>query len=563
LTPRAGLCESSQAVLPHSGLSAPAARLSIDIRRFPWIRRLAADYAFDFGRVADFYAGDPADPSAWGDAIARTQRYPRQRDAIADVLLAQQRRRGAPPESIAAAHQLRNDRTVAILTGQQAGLFGGPLFTLLKAMTALRLAERLKTEHGVAAVPIFWIDAEDHDWDEVKSCGILDADLTFRSIALGNPAGAHELPVARVCLDASAAAACAELEATLQATEFTPELLNDLRKAYHNGAGMADAFAQFVESVLGPRGLVMYDSSDPAAKPLVAGLFAREIEHAGETSRLATEAGAALQARSYHAQATPHEGSVALFQLNGGRQAIRVEDGTFIVGEHRESKDALLDRVRQSPQQFSPNVLLRPLVQDTLFPTVCYVAGPNELAYLAQLSRVYRAFEIPMPLMYQRASATLLDSNAVRFLSRHDFPLEALRAQDEAALNALLESQLPPSVEASLQDALRVITERMDVLATEVPQIDPTLEGATRSTLTRMHDDLKKLHAKIIQAAKRKDETLRRQFKHAQAQAFPGGHPQEREIGFVYFLNKYGPSLVDRLGDELPLEMGTHWVLTV
>jgi uncharacterized protein YllA (UPF0747 family) len=249
--------------------------------------------------------------------------------------------------------------------------------------------------------------------------------------------------------------------------------------------------------------------------------------------------------------------------LNGGRQAIRVEDGSFIVGDRRESKAELLDRIRRSPQHFSPNVLLRPLVQDALFPTVCYVAGPSELAYLAQLRHVYTSFGIPMPLMHQRATATLLDSNAIRFLSRHDFPLEALRAQDEAALNALLESQLPPTVEASLQDAVRAMTERMDVLATEVPQIDPTLEGATRSTLTRMQDDLKKLHAKIIQAAKRKDETLRRQFKHARAQAFPGGHPQEREIGFVYFLNKYGPSLVDRLGDELPLEMGTHWVLAV
>jgi bacillithiol synthase len=550
-------------VLPHSGLSVPAARLPIDIRRFPWIRRLAADYAFDFAAVADFYAGDPSDPAAWRDAIARTQRHPRQRAAIADVLLAQQRRRGAPPESIAAAQQLRDDRTVAILTGQQAGLFGGPLFTLLKAMTAIRLAERLKAEHGVAAVPIFWIDAEDHDWDEVKSCGVLDADLAFRSIAVGNPPGAHDMPVARVCLDGSVATACEQLEATLQATEFTPDLLKDLRRAYHNGAGMADAFGQFVESVLGPRGLVMYDASDPATKPMVAELFAREVEHAGETSRLASEAGAALQARGYHAQATAHEGSVALFELNGGRQAIRVEDGTFIVGDERQSKAELLGRIRQLPQHFSPNVLLRPLVQDTLFPTVCYVAGPSELAYLGQLRGVYAAFGIPMPLIHQRATATLLDSNAIRFLSRHDFPLEALRAQDEAALNTLLESQLPPTVEASLQDALRAITDRMDVLAKEVPQIDTTLEGATRSTLTRMQDDLKKLHAKIIQAAKRKDETLRRQFKHAQAQAFPAGHPQEREIGFVYFLNKYGPSLVDRLADELPLEMGTHWVLTV
>src|SRR5215470_1497061 len=122
-----------------------------------------------------------------------------------------------------------------------------------------------------------------------------------------------------------------------------------------------------------------------------------------------------------------------------------------------------------------------------------------------------------MQLMHERATATLLDSNAIRCLSRYDFPLETLRVHDEAALNALLESQLPPTVEASLQDALRAITERMDAVAREVPQIDTTLEGATHSTLARMQDDLKKLHAKLIQAAKRKDETLRRQFKHARA----------------------------------------------
>jgi uncharacterized protein YllA (UPF0747 family) len=118
-------------------------------------------------------------------------------------------------------------------------------------------------------------------------------------------------------------------------------------------------------------------------------------------------------------------------------------------------------------------------------------------------------------------------------------------------------------VEAPIDDALRLLADRMEAVARAVPQIDPTLEKAARSTLTRMEEELKKLHGKIIQAAKRQDETLRRQFKHAQAQAFPGGHPQEREVGFVYFLNKHGAALVERLGDELPLDMGTHWVITI
>jgi bacillithiol biosynthesis cysteine-adding enzyme BshC len=544
-------------------LSATSARLPVDIRRFPWINRLAADYAFNFGRLADAYAGNPAEPAAWADAIARSQQFGRQRDAVADLLAAQQQRRGAPAEAVAAAARLRDPRAVAIVTGQQAGLFGGPLFTLLKAITAIRLAERVWAEHRVPAVPVFWIDAEDHDWDEVKWCGLPDAELHLRTVSVRNPEGANQRAVARIQLDESVDVAIADLEAALPRTEFTPELVERIRRAYRPGTGMADAFGTWLESILGPKGLVVFDASDPAAKPLVADLFVQEIEHAGRTSALAAAAGAALASRGYHVQVTPHEGQPALFHLDGGREPIRGQDGRFSVGDRTYSREALLEAVRRAPHEFSPNVLLRPLVQDTLFPTICYIAGPSELAYLGQLRGVYAAFGIPMPLMQQRATATLVDSNTMRFLTRHDLPLHVLRAQDEAALNLLLEAQLPVSVEGSLEEAERAIGERMDALAQAVPQIDATLEGATRSTLGRMQDDLKKLHNKIIQAAKRKDETLRRQFQHAQAQAFPDGHPQERTVGFVYFLNKYGSVLVDRLGDELTLDMGTHWVITI
>jgi len=538
-------------VLPQSGVSATTARLPIDIRRFPWIRRLAADYAFDFARLSAFFAGNPAERPAWSDAIARAQRHPRDRAAVADLLEAQQRRRGAPPEAIAAAAELRDPQCVAIVTGQQAGLFGGPLFTLLKAITAMRLADRVRAEHGVPAVAVFWIDAEDHDWDEVKACRVLDAELHLRSIEAGNPTGANERPVSQVTLDDSIARALDAIEGALQTTGFTPDVVDRLRQAYRPGHGMADAFGALLESVLGPRGLILYDAADPAAKPLVAHVFAREVERPGETARLAAEAGEALASQGYHAQVTPHGGSVSLFHLNSTREPVRAPDA------------ALLEEVRRHPERFSPNVLLRPLVQDAIFPTVCYVAGPNELAYLAQLRRVYEAFGIPMPLMQQRASATIVDSNAMRFLSRHEVALESLRADDEAVLNELLEAQLPGHVEAALEDAALSADARMTELAAHVTEIDPTLEGAVRSTLSRMQDDLKKLHGKIIQAAKRKDETLRRQFHHARAQAFPGGHPQERQVGFVYFLNKYGPGLVDRLHDELPVEMGTHWVVTI
>ena len=463
----------------HTGLTArsPTAgqgdatasgRIPVDIRRFPWIRRLASDYAFDYARLADFFAGDPRDPAAWRDAIARASRHHRQRDAVVQVLQAQQQRRGAPPIAQATAAVLGDPASVAVVTGQQAGLFGGPLFTLLKALTALQLAERVRAEHNVPAVAVFWVDAEDHDWDEVKSCGVMDTENAPRSVALGDLPGAHAGPVARVQLNESINTAIAELQAALPATEFTPALLDDLRRCYEPGTGMADAFARWLERVLGPRGLVVFDASDPAAKPLAAEVFTHEIERAGETSRLASEAGAALAARGYHAQVTPNESSLSLFHMNAGREPIKITPDGFQVGDATQSKAALLDRAQTNPAEFSPNVLLRPIVQDTIFPTVCYVAGPSELAYLGQLRRVYESFDVPMPLIQQRATATIVDSNAMRFFSKHDVQLETLRAQDEAALNELLIAQLPASVEVAIQVAGDTIEQCMDALAREV-----------------------------------------------------------------------------------------------
>jgi len=349
----------------------------------------------------------------------------------------------------------------------------------------------------------------------------------------------------------------------LPATEFRSPLVAQLRAIYAPGVGMAEAFGRWLEHVLGHRGLIVFDSSDPASKPLASGIFARELSMPGQTAKLAALAGSDLTARGYHAQVHAQDDSLALFHLDGGRRAIRQQDGAFIVGEQRYPVGTLLQQAAERPAGFSPNVLLRPVVQDTLFPTICYVAGPNELAYLGQLRGVYDHFGVPMPLMYPRATATLLDSAAVRFLTKYKLPIEALQAQDEAALNELLKAQIPPIVEDSFADASRAIAEQMTRLVQTVPALDPTLEGAAKSTLGRMQHDLQTLHGKVIQAAKRRDETLRRQFMHARALAFPDGHAQERTIGFVSFLNQYGPALVERLDEELPLDMGRHWIVTI
>jgi bacillithiol biosynthesis cysteine-adding enzyme BshC len=428
----------------------------------------------------------------------------------------------------------------------------------------MKLAAQVSAEHRVPVVPVFWIDAEDHDWPEVSGCTVLDTELAATTVQLADLPGAGHQPIARLSLTEVIQPAIEHLSTALPDTEFKADVLDAIRAAYTPGRGMASAFGVLLERVLGPHGLVVYDSSDPAAKPLARDVFVRELQNPGRTARIAAKAGEALVAKGYHAQAMLAEGAVSLFHLNAERAAVHVEGDTARIGDDtRLPLATLVEEAQSAPHHFSPNVLLRPLVQDTVFPTICYVAGPNELAYLGQLKDVYAEFGVPMPLMYQRATATLADSATQRFLTKYNVPLTALRAQDESALNHLLESQLPPTVEHALTAVGSLLDERMAAVAAAVPQIDPTLEGAVKSTLGKLQHEVQSLHNKVIQAAKRRDDTLRRQFQRAQALTFPQGHPQEREVGFVWFVNRYGPALVDRLMDELPLAMGHHWVLTI
>jgi bacillithiol synthase len=554
---------------PAPSPSGPPAS-GVELAHLPWARPFNLDVANAFDKVAYAFAGDPAQPSAWRDAIARVTAQTRDRAAITAALAVQQSARQTPEAARANAARLADARTVVVATGQQAGSFGGPIFTLLKALTAIKLARAVEATHGVPAVPVFWVDAEDHDWDEVAGCTVLDSELTPTRVSVGSCPRPGSCPISAVSLPSgSTATALAALREALPPTEFTAALLDTLTRHYADGVTLARAFAGLMDDLLGPLGLVVYDASDPATKPLVASLFARELSLPGETSRLASAAGAALEARGYKAQVTPGPEATALFALGDTREPIRrTEAGDYTIGDRHVSRADLVADATAHPERFSPNVLLRPLVQDTLFPTIAYVGGPSEVAYFAQLKDVYAHFDLPMPLIVPRATATFVDGAGLRFLQKAGVELGALQARDDAALNRLLEQTLPRAVEDALQAARADVEARMATVIAAVPAVDATLEGTAKSTLGKMTHELGTLHQKVVQAAKRRDDTLRRQFERTRGLAFPGGEPQERAIGVVWLLNRVGPALVEILDRELPVDLAhpvptQHWVLTL
>lgn len=537
-------------------------RESIPFRRLPWIRPLVDAAAHDHASVASFFHGNPASADAWRATIARVQRQPRDRHAVASLLVTQLTGRGAPQAAIDAAATLASDTTVAVVTGQQAGLLGGPLYTLLKAVSAIQLARAAQAAHGVPVVPVFWVDADDHDWTEIRSVHILDRDFSLATVTADDLDGAGRRPVGALAFDASIDRVVDDVAAKLAPTEFSADVVAALRRHYRPGANPAAACAGWLDTLLGGEGLVVFEASDPAAKRLAARVFQHEVAHPCDTARLARERGARMAEAGHAAQIVPADDVVCLFRIDAnGRTPIRARGAGFVVGDAEVTAEALAAEAAAHPERFSPNVLLRPLVQDTIFPTVCYVAGPSELAYHAQLGDVYAALGIEAPLLASRASATLVDSAAVRFFERYDLPLEALQGQDESALNGLLERQFPASVDAAFTEVERQITTSGEQLAAAATLVDPTLAGAVDTTLARMRDTVKTLQNKIVQASKKKDDTLRRQFIRTRALTFPAGQPQERLLNVTFFVNRYGLDLGARLIDLLPVEADHHYVV--
>ena len=359
---------------------------------------------------------------------------------------------------------------------------------------------RSRPSIGVPAVPIFWIEPRTTTGTRSQACGVLDADLTWRARA-GRPAG-------RACDRRGAGApgrltrgASPSSTTLLPQTEFTPALLELCAQAYQPGAGMADAFGRWLESTCSAARAWWCSTARPGGQAARSPIFARELAHPVTTRDWRTAAGAALEARGYHAQVTPQDEAVALFHSTAAARRSG-SAGRLHRRRRAETARSLLARGAPASRAVQPERAAASARAGHVFPTVCYVAGPERARLPRSAERRVR-FGVPMPLIQQRATATILDSNAMRFLTRHELPFESLRAQDEAALNQLLEAQLPPPSRRRSRTRRDASTNGW-AAGQAVAQVDPTLEGAARSTLARMQDDLKKLHAKVIQAAKRR-----------------------------------------------------------
>ncbi len=523
--------------------------MRLDIRQLPGTSSLVRDYVHDFSRVTPFFAGNPQAPGAYLEQSERRDAHSYRRSELRDVLLAQNARWNAPPIVRQRLEELGGPRAVAVVTGQQTGLFGGPLFTLYKALTAVALATRLRTELGRPVIPVFWMASEDHDVAEADHIHLLDRAgtlITLRHTSWASPAG---FMPANLRLGPAILNTLERVWDLLPSTEFVPVLREALGQAFAPERTLGEAFAHWMVHLLGESGLVLADGADPALKRLAARILRQEVDEAPRSSQCVLATSESLRALGYPVQIEARADGVNCFLLQDGRRGLAKDGESFRLRDSRQTIPAadLRRLVQEEPERLSPNVVLRPIVQDAIFPTIAYVAGPGELVYFAQLRPVYQAFDVPMPLIVPRASLTLVEPRVAQLLERFRLNLSDLTQEPEQLASRVLRAQLPSDFEATLTKAREGVDEIFRSVSEAIAAVDPTLRATVGQTSGHIQGHLGQLERKAVQALKRREAETRQQVQRVREALMPGGKPQERVFPVLPFLARYGPRLLEAI----------------
>lgn len=529
--------------------------------------RLFVDYVTDYQKVRQFYNGNPQDPDDWRRLLRQVSERAIDRSVISQILTRQNRDFHCGVRSLANIDLLRDDNCVGVVTGQQVGLLTGPLYTIYKAITAVKLADKLAKEFpDFKFVPIFWLAGEDHDFEEVSSISLFNSAgelvrfeyKTERGESEGNYGAVGEIELGDSIHELFQA-----VEQALTPTEFKAKVLELFKTAYQRGMTFNKAFVHLMNVLFEDSGLIFLNSNDAEFKRLLLPIFRRELADTPRSCQLVIEQSAILE-RQYHAQVKPRSINLFLFHDKGRYPIEPHPDGYFLKGTRQHfSKDELDALLTSKPELFSPNVVLRPLCQDTLLPTIAYVAGPSELAYFAQYNTLYKEFGIPEPIIFPRVSLTIIEEKIEKIFTRFSLQpldffgnIEFLKQQVAEQISDLKAEEFFETAEHSTKESL-------DELKPAIQAIDPTLLPAVDHTLEKIHSHLNILKEKTIAAQKRQHEVSLRQIDKAAMNLFPSSDFQERQVNILYFLNKYGLEFVRWLSKEIQIDKPKHQLLQI
>jgi bacillithiol biosynthesis cysteine-adding enzyme BshC len=533
------------------------------VSQIPGTTPLVADYFENFEKVADFFNGDFRDPELFEERTDEVKSRDLPLGPLVPILKEQNQRFGCGFQTLENIDLLLERRACAVVTGQQAGLFSGPLFTIYKALTAIKLAARLSRTCEGCFVPILWVASDDHDFREVNHIKILNKSNQVSEISYNAHPLEARVPVSAIQLSSEITDLVQQLQDETHPSEFKEAVLKLLSEAYEPKRVFSEAFARWLTHLFKAFGLVVIDASDPRIKALGAHIFEKEISEKSPSTERALESSEQLIQKNYHTQVQTHRGLLNLFFVEKERLAVETKNGTFVVKGSNKSFQAneLLHVLEKNPQYFSPNVLLRPIFQDALLPTIAYVAGTSEIAYYAQMKGIYEHFGLPMPIIYPRKSLTLLEKKIEKVLDNYHLSVQDFWGDVEMLINNIAKAQLPESIDDKIAKASACIDKDLQSLEDEVTSFDATLKDSVEVVKGKINHQIDILEKKILQAYKKRNEIVRNQIHKAKNNLYPNNHLQERELNVVPFLFKYGFGFIERLYEALDISNFDHQIL--
>ena len=449
-----------------------------------------------------------------------------------------------------------------VTTGQQPGLFGGPLYSLYKALTAVRLAEDLERVLDSPVMPLFWVASDDHDWAEANHTHVVDEANELVRLSLGSAPPGPPRPLGRMHLGGTVAEVLDRLARALPRNDFHGPCMDRLRDICRPEATMASAFTDLMAELLEDTTLGLVDAGHPRLKYACRPVFRAEAEDPGASEAVLGKTSEALKAGGYNLQAPLIPDATLLFvDLRDGRERLqRLKRGFRLGRTGRElSRRRVLGLIDGDPESVSPNVLLRPVVESFLFPTLAYVGGPGELAYFGQLRGLFRRHGVGMPVVIPRASLLVVETRVARVLEKFALAPGDVREGD-ALLSRLARERLPDDVQDAVVRWRTAVEALGGELAAAIAAVDPGLQGAVTKTRNAGLSALGNLEKKIVRAARRRNDTTRAQIHKARVNLWPAGKPQDRVLSSLQYLMRHGPQFLSRVlgGIRLRLDEDAH-----
>jgi len=513
----------------------------------PHTSTLFADVLYHPDRTTPFFRHPLRNMESYHAAAREIQFSDTQREALVAAL--REQNPGSP-----ALERLAQPGTMVVATGQQVGLFSGPSYTIYKALHAAKLADWL-TQNGLPAVPVFWLATEDHDFAEVNHVWVFDSEhqphkLEMRRSASAQPAGDVTLVAPPV----------EELRRLIGGWPYGAEAASLVAEAYRPGVTMGQAFSDLLRRVLARYDILQVDPMRPSFRELAAPAIRAAVEAGDDLSNEVLERNRQLTGAGYHAQVHMEPQTSLVFLLeNGKRSTLRRNGREYGLNGRRFSNEELA----ANAQWLSPNALLRPVVQDSVLPTVASIAGPAEVAYFAQSEVIYRRVLGRMPVAVPRSGFTVLDERSYKRMENYRLSLADFFAGEDALRQRIASRLVPPELAGAVHHTRQTVDSALERLRASMTGFDPTLAKALDLSGRKIRHQLSKIEGKAGREALRRDQRAARDARSLYGLIYPERHLQERLYSFLPLLAKHGPDLVGQVYEAIELGCADHRILVV